>query len=124
MEVIINIFCICVDGTIYIIITNTINIVARFDFLFLLVPQLRLYPDPGSEINTLAAMCDTQTERMQVCAAGFYKRAVRVVDVYPMSFFCVHVNGTSLFGKSFLTGQQIYKKKFFFFRSYIYLGVI
>ena len=56
MEIVINKLYISVDGTVYVIIITAINIVTLFDFLLLLVPQLRLNSESGSKINAIAAM--------------------------------------------------------------------
>ena len=101
---------ISVDSTVYVIVTISIQIIALLNFLSFLVPQLRLNSNPGSEVNAVAVVSDTQPKCVLARPTGFYQRAVRVVDVNPMSFFYLHVNSTSLFGKSFLYGQQIYIK--------------
>ena len=73
MEIVINKLYISVDGTIYVIITTAIDVIALLNSLFALVPQLRLNPDSGSEVNTVAVVSDTQPKCVLVRPTRFYQ---------------------------------------------------
>ena len=71
MEIVINKLYISVDGTVYVIIITAINIVTLFDFLLLLVPQLRLNSESGSKIDAIAAMGHSKAKSVLGCPIGF-----------------------------------------------------
>ena len=73
MEIIINILYISGDGTVHVIVIIAIKTIALFDFLLLLVQQLRFNPDPGSKVYAIAVVSNTQAKCVLVSPIGFYQ---------------------------------------------------
>lgn len=73
MEVLIYILYICVDSGVDVIVTTAIDIIAMLDFLLLFVPQLWLNSDSCPQIDTIAAVGNSQAERVLAGSTGFYQ---------------------------------------------------